>query len=384
MKISIVVQGRFHAFNMAYFFQQKNMLNEIITGYPAFYVRRFGIQRKYIKPVIINELINRVTYKLFKSQASFYWANEIFDWISSRLIKTDSDVYFIWSGSGLRTIRAIRKKNPKAKVILVRCSGHIEVQEKLLQKVSTKPGQVIDPRTIQKELKEYQEADYITLPSTFALNTFKEKDFDEHKLFLNRYGVDLKEFPFYKKNGVHNPVLTLGYVGALSKRKNITSIISVIEKLTKEGKNIKLILAGAIDYESFDPVLLKNYSFIDYRGKLPQSELHKLYSVMDVFVINSVEEGLAYVQMQAMSCGLPIISTTNAGGLDLVKDGINGFTIPILDENALEEKITWFYNNKDKIAEMGLVSRQVTESSFSWDDFGERNLAFLMGITGTK
>ena len=100
MKVSIIVQARFHAFDMAAFFQKAGILNELVTGYPKFYVKRFGIERKYIKSVYINELMNRASYYLFKSQASHYWANEIFDWISSKTIKLDSDVYFIWSGCG--------------------------------------------------------------------------------------------------------------------------------------------------------------------------------------------------------------------------------------------------------------------------------------------
>ncbi|MDQ3847000.1 MAG: glycosyltransferase family 4 protein [Bacteroidota bacterium] len=380
MKISVIVQGRFHAFEMASYFQTKGILNELITGYPKSQTIKFGIESRLVKSIYINEIINRVTYKLFKSYPLDFWANDLFDYITSKVAKYDSDVYFIWSGCALRTIRSIRRKNKKAKIILVRGSAHIAYQDQLLRSVNGSGKALIDRRIVAKELQEYNEADYINVPSTFALNSFIEQKVSDEKLFLNLLGVDLRQFPFYKKEVKETSELIVGNVGALSKRKNVASIIRVVEKLNKENIRVKLILAGSVDNKTFDVSILDKHHFIDYRGRLPQSELHKVYSEFDVFIINSIEEGLAMVQLQAMSCGLPIISTTNAGGLDLVREGVNGFTIPILDEKALAEKITWFYNNKHKIPEMGIASRKISEEGLTWEDFGERNIEFINKI----
>lgn len=101
---------------------------------------------------------------------------------------------------------------------------------------------------------------------------------------------------------------------------------------------------------------------------------------MDVFVINSVQEGLAMVQMQAMSCGLPIVSTVNAGGLDLVQDGVNGFVIPIMDNDVLAQKLAWFYYNRAQIPVMGAQSRRSVETGLNWEDFGERNISFFKQV----
>ena len=50
------------------------------------------------------------------------------------------------------------------------------------------------------------------------------------------------------------------------------------------------------------------------------------------------------VQPQAMACGLPIIHTTNTGGEDIVRDGIDGFIVPIRDVESLKSKILYTYS----------------------------------------
>ncbi|RZL42130.1 MAG: hypothetical protein EOO93_29155, partial [Pedobacter sp.] len=226
LKVSVIVPGRLHGFDMALYFQKLGVLNELVTGYPSRYVIPFGIKKQYIKSLYINEVINRTTNFLGIGYPFDFLACEAFDFLASKVIKYDSHVYFIWSGYALKTIKILRKKNPKAKIILVRGSAHIEEQERLLKKVSSSKKQQINSRIIEKELIEYHEADYITIPSSYAYNTFIEKGFEKEKLFTNLLGVNLKHFPFQLKSDNKDKIV-IGYVGTLSSRKGINSIINV-------------------------------------------------------------------------------------------------------------------------------------------------------------
>ena len=379
MKVSISVGGRFHGFNMASYFQKQGILKQLVTGYPKSVANKFGIHKKNVLSIYINELINRFTNKIGLGYPLNYYACEIYDFLAARLINKSSDIYFIWSGYGLKTIRAIRDVNPKAKIILVRGSSHISEQQALLKLLGPKNSNIIDQRLINKELKEYEEVDFITVPSTFVYNTFIERGFNPEKLFLNFLGVDLEQFPF-KPKMLKSDKLVFGNIGTLSDRKNVTAIIKVIAELNGLGHNIELILVGPIDYESFNQSLLENFDFLKYKGKINQEELYQVYSEIDVFVINSIEEGMAMVQLQAMSCGCPIIATTNSGGLDLITNYENGIVIPILDNDALKTGIIWFCENRDKITEMGVKSFEKVKEGFTWDDFGRRNLQFMSKI----
>ena len=86
----------------------------------------------------------------------------------------------------------------------------------------------------------------------------------------------------------------------------------------------------------------------------------------------SIEEGFAMVMPQAMACGLPIICTSNTGGEDIVRDGIDGFIIPIRDVEALKEKILFMYKNPERRREMGESARLRVQSGFSWDNYGAK------------
>ena len=83
--------------------------------------------------------------------------------------------------------------------------------------------------------------------------------------------------------------------------------------------------------------------------KQNQEKLKYFYNAADLFVLCSIEEGLAVVQAQAMACGLPVIYTTNTGGSEIV-DGLN--CVPIRDTQILMDKIKILYNDRDKLKEM--------------------------------
>jgi glycosyltransferase involved in cell wall biosynthesis len=78
------------------------------------------------------------------------------------------------------------------------------------------------------------------------------------------------------------------------------------------------------------------------------------------------------VQPQAMACGLPIIHTTNTGGEDIVRPGVDGFCVPIRNVEALKEKILFFYENPDRQAEMAKNALEQARKSLSWEDYGHQ------------
>ena len=376
MKISISVGGRFHAFNLANLLQKNNMLDTLITSYPKYEVQKYGITKEKVKSVIIKELFERGYKKVFKKFPYEHINMEIYDLLAARKIPLDSNAYILWSSFGYTTIQRIRKANKSAKIIIERGSAHILCQNELLIKLDSRLA--IHPSIIKKEMLEYEFADYITVPSMFAYNSFIEKGIKSSKLFYNPLGVQLSDFPFYPKE-IQNTKLVIGYIGTMSAQKNVIGLINATENLFKQGLNIKLLLTGPIDHGSFDEATLKK-PFIKYIKKQPQKELHKIYENIDVFVLNSIQEGLAMVQLQAMACGLPLISTTNSGGLDLISEGDNGFIIPAFDRRALEDRIEWFYNNKHQIPEMGRTSRKMVEAAFTWEQYGRRYVDFLNGF----
>ena len=100
------------------------------------------------------------------------------------------------------------------------------------------------------------------------------------------------------------------------------------------------------------------------------------YNKASVFVTCSIEDGFGMVILQAMACALPVITTYNTGGSEIVEDGVDGYIIPIRDEDKLKEKILFLYNNKDLSTSMGKKAQLKVQNFFSWKNYGDKIKSF--------
>ncbi|MEK9154596.1 MAG: glycosyltransferase family 4 protein [Patescibacteria group bacterium] len=382
MKITISVAGRFHLFNLAQQLLKKNYLGQLITSYPKFEVVKYGIPREKINSVIIKEIIERGWRKLPGFLRNIYnpqyFIHEMFDFIASFYLKKGADIVIV---SGLRTLKKAKKLG--AITIGERGSSHILYQDKILREEYEKYGIKIRPfmlphqKIIKNELKTYEELDYISIPSSFVRRTFLEYGIPENKLIQVPYGVDLSQFRQIPKN---DDVFRVIFAGGMSLRKGVHYLLQAFSEI--DLPNSELVLIGSLN-EEIKP-FFKKYSVssverfgaregkIKYLGHIPQKELYKYYSQGSVFAIMSIEEGLAMVQPQVMACGLPVICTTNTGGEDIVRDGIDGFVIPIRDIGALKEKLIYFYKNPEICRRMGQSAKERVRNNFTWDKYGEK------------
>ena len=97
-----------------------------------------------------------------------------------------------------------------------------------------------------------------------------------------------------------------------------------------------------------------------------------MLSKADIFCFPPVEpEGQPLVILEAMACGLPIISTEYGAIPDLVKDGENGFVISPGSNCQLVERISELANSSEKRQKMGRISREMYKNQFTrerWTD----------------
>jgi len=175
----------------------------------------------------------------------------------------------------------------------------------------------------------------------------------------------------------------------VSKKRIIKICKAIIENKFNLTLEIKPFFKKyQVDYEIRNKYestkLRKGKSNIKYIGHVPQKELYKYYSQGSVFVIMSIEEGLAMVQPQAMACGLPVICTTNTGGENIVRDGKDGFVIPIRDVEKLKEKLVYLYENPEICRKMGESAKQRVSQGFTWDDYGDKIINIYENILTQK
>ena len=377
MKVCISVPGRFHGFDLARELQKHGVLACLVTSYPSYRAANFGIDRKFVISIVGTEVVIRGWQKIFGYYPNWFWLNEWYDLVAAHKLPMDADIYVLWAGFALHTIRRVRRLNPKAIIILERGSAHIEEQRRLLGLVGQ--GSLVSESIVEKELSEYDAVDAISVPGRFAYNTFVEKGIRKEKIFVNPYGVDLSLF---SKKGTQDMSsdFTVGYVGSISKQKNIVGLVSAIRGLILKGYKVKLLVAGGIDRHSYPFDFLSQFPFVSYLGGLPQIKLPDIYKRMDVFVLNSVHDGFGMVLLQAMATGVTPIATYNSGGLDIIEEGVNGYLIPILDDLALANCIERLINSRNRNIELGLAARETVLNGFGWEDYGDRAVEFYKEI----
>ena len=77
------------------------------------------------------------------------------------------------------------------------------------------------------------------------------------------------------------------------------------------------------------------------------------------------------VQLQAMSCGLPVICTSNSGGDEIIDNNINGFILPIREMKALKKKIILLYRDQKLCKKMGKEAKMKVTKHYSWENYGK-------------
>jgi glycosyltransferase involved in cell wall biosynthesis len=138
----------------------------------------------------------------------------------------------------------------------------------------------------------------------------------------------------------------------------------VIEALS--GPSFHFTLVGPMTRESAHIVgALRDKA--DIVGKVPQAELPRLYERSDLFLFPTIQDGFAMVLAQAKAAGLPILTTANSAGADIITSGLDGWILPIRDARAFEERLTWCHEHRHVVAEMA----QRVYESFQARDWAE-------------
>lgn len=192
-------------------------------------------------------------------------------------------------------------------------------------------------RQYERALKMVPLSDYVFCASTFVRDSFLAHGFPKERLVRASRTFNPNIFKVAERRA-RNDTFRIVCPGGVGLRKGTVYLLQAFEKLRHEIKNCELVLTRAIREDSRK--VIKPYeSMVTWIDGLPHPELARLFHSGDVFVLASLEEGLARTGLEAMACGLPAIVTPNTGVNDYVEDGRTGFIVPIRDPQAIFEKL---------------------------------------------
>jgi glycosyltransferase involved in cell wall biosynthesis len=270
----------------------------------------------------------------------------------------ECDVFIGLSGVNLCSFKVAKEKY-KAITICDRGSSHVEVQQNLAK---SKPPEIY----VKRELQNYQVADYIMLPSTFAINSFIERNIPREKIRMNYYGINLERFKGEKHEEFPDNQIKAIYVGGWIYRKGVDIICDVVNKVPD-------LLFTHIGGKNLDMPFPSHARMVSV-GHIPNSELPQFYALDDVFIFPSREDGFGMVILEALACGLPVIASKNTGAPD-VKVNIEKNEYVILMDDVTPEALI---KSLDTLKKSGLLSHKgeiLTEKDkqiFTWQAYGKR------------
>ena len=104
---------------------------------------------------------------------------------------------------------------------------------------------------------------------------------------------------------------------------------------------------------------------IEYIARPSQHELVRLYQQAAVFALPSDEEGLGVVILEAMACGVPVVSTRSGGPDGIITDGVDGYLTPLNDAKSLSGRLKELLSNTELNQRMGREARETVHRRYS-------------------
>jgi glycosyltransferase involved in cell wall biosynthesis len=370
MNVVLSTIGKFHSFDLARQLHKRGALRSIYSGYPWFKLISERLPRQSVKTFpYLHAPYMRLAPRYSRVRLFWEWQDRLwFDrYVAGQL--PECDVFCGLSGSALYSGRLAKSRG--AKYVCDRGSSHIRVQDRILREEFDRQGipfSGIDPRIIRREEAEYESADFITVPSTFALTTFVESGVPRRKMRLAPYGADLGSF--YSCAQRSETDFHVLFVGGISVRKGVSYLLQAFQQL--RCKRLRLTLVGAVSQEFKNTISqLRDHAQIDVAGSVPQKRLREIMSASHVMVLPSVEDGFGLVLAQAMACGCPVIASQNTGARDLFTDGREGFIVPIRDSGAIADRLQLLADRPELRERMSAAAFERVKSLGGWEQYGE-------------
>jgi glycosyltransferase involved in cell wall biosynthesis len=218
------------------------------------------------------------------------------------------------------------------------------------------------PRRNQRKDRELDMADLVVCNSSFTRDSLLQAGVPAAKIVAIPLGAPaVWDAPQPRS---YAPFVFLS-AGTQSVRKGTHYLLEAWRKL-KPRAGAELWLVGAM---TVPPELVAGLpGTVVMRPSMPRRELFDLYRRAAVLVFPSLCEGFGMVVTEAMSQGLPVITTANTAGPDFIEHGRNGFLVPIRDSERLAETMQWSLDHPDAMQEISRAAMK-RMARWQWSDY---------------
>jgi len=211
-------------------------------------------------------------------------------------------------------------------------------------------------------------ADLAICPSEWVRDDLVQKfGLPSERAAVVPYGVNSELFSV-RNEPVRGRIL---FAGTADLRKGIHYFAAAAEKLLVRRVRCEFRVAGNVERSVANQEQCRHLKFL---GRVPRVKIRGEFAVADVLVLPSLAEGSAETTYEALACGVPVVTTPEAGSV--VRDGIDGRIVPSRDPEALANAIAEIVEDRQKRERMSRAARDRAHD-YTWERYGERLLAAL-------
>ena len=237
-----------------------------------------------------------------------------------------------------------------------------------------------EEKLFRKE-KELDLADCISCPSEFVLQSIPKNIRSKKNCIVAPFGSPspLSNKRLIKDNTNKN--LKLLFVGSMSQRKGLADLFEAMKILRNDPVSLTVLGQPSMPMEFYRKI----FPNFEYLAPCSNDSIRRIMQEHDALVLPSIVEGRALVQQEALACGLPLIVTANAGGEDLIEEGVTGYLVSIRSPKDISEKITRLIENRKSYPDFRRAC-QAKAQLYSWKEYAQKiidlNLSVIQSGSG--
>ena len=376
MRLTISCGRKFHSDHLSAALLKLDALEQVITANPPFSYRRHSSLSGHVAHTlpfyVPGLLLARVPGLRRLGPYLDWWATRSFDSaVASRL--GHAQVLLAWAWSAKRSFERAHERGIRC--VLEECGSANLHQKNILSEEYRRLGipyrNPIAERVIANERQECALADTILCPSEYVANSFGIYGIARSKCLVIPYASN----PRFRAKQPKAPQETLHvlFVGSVGVRKGIIYLLQALALLS--DPRITCTVIGQVD-PALAPLLQPFLHLFRHIPSVPHEQMPTYFAAAQVFVLPTLDEGMAYVVMEALASGTPVITTPNSGAEGIVKEGHNGFVVPIRNPEAIAAALNRCLVDPELAVKMSLASLG-TATAWSWDDYAKTLLSAL-------
>jgi glycosyltransferase involved in cell wall biosynthesis len=198
------------------------------------------------------------------------------------------------------------------------------------------------------------------------------------KMIVIRNGIELPEPVSAVRRaelrlslGIQPDAPTVGMVARLAPQKGVGMFVRAAARVLQKRPETVFLMVGGGPLESEVRARATELGLPPEKFRMlgHRADTAALYPAFDLLALSSLYEGLPYVLLEAMACGVPVVATDVLGSRDVVDDGVTGLLARVSDPGHIAERILLLLNDPPNLRRCGVAARERVAAEFSFQSF---------------